>query len=158
MKVLKNRLGMSYIQTCVGVLVLALFLWTVLTYASIMTIVQRSQEDNQRVLDSFVTQKSIEIYDSIKRGSNRLETGDFTADYVPQLLTETALAKFDSTVYHIGESGNILCQYQDFSVVQDGDTLKLKLVYELTYPVVLLGQETATIRIPLRVTSALVLK
>ena len=64
---------MSHIKTAVIVLIMAMILSLVLTYASIMTIVQTTKSNTERVLNSFVTQNATYIYSSIKNGN------DFTA-------------------------------------------------------------------------------
>ena len=64
---------MSHIKTAVIVLVTAMILSLVLSYESIMTIVQTTKSNTERVLTSFVIENTTYIYSSIKNGN------DFTA-------------------------------------------------------------------------------
>ena len=82
---------MTHIKTAIIVLITVMLLSLVLTYASIMTIVQKTKSDLERGLRSYVSQYSAEIYLSIKNGT----------DYTPAISSSYLITGFinDGTFY-----------------------------------------------------------
>ena len=64
---------MTHIKTAVIVLITAMILSLVLTYASIMTVITNTKSNAERMLDSFVIENSTLIYSSIKNGNDFTE-------------------------------------------------------------------------------------
>ena len=98
---------MTHIKMAVIVLITAMILSLVLTYASIMTIVQTTKGNTESVLDSFVTQNTIYIYNSIKNGN------DFTSaisaeDFINGFATDFSLDNDDNYFYNIDGNGRYI--------------------------------------------------
>lgn len=156
---LHNRQGISYVKTAAIVLLFCLLLSLILTYASWMTMIQTTRADTQRVLDSFCIEKAREIYSSIKQGNNQMSRGEYTDAFMAELIDELGLAKSGETVYHKGDSGEIIYRFSNplISNLRD-DTLTLTTDYELVFPVTFAGKRLTDLHVPLRVTSAYVLR
>ena len=136
-----------------------LLLSLVLIYASWMTVIQTTRADTQRVLDSFTIKKAREIYSSIKQGNNQMSRGEYTDAFMTELIEELGLAKSGETVYHKDDSGETIYRFSNplISNLRD-DTLTLTTDYELVFPVTFAGKRLTDLHVPLRVTSAYVLR
>ena len=154
-----NRKGMSYVMTAVLILLFSMLLSLILSYASLMTIIETTREDTQRVLDSFCTQKSISIYQSIKRGSNQMSIGNFTNEYLLNLTKELGLENSGNLLYHGGENGNIVYKIDNpLTANLQNNTLILTTEYTLVIPITFADYDLADVEIPISITSALTLK
>ena len=154
-----NRHGVSYVKTAAIVLMFCFLLSLVLTYASWMTMIQTTRADTQRVLDSFTIKKAREIYSSIKQGNNQMSRGEYTDAFMAELIDELGLAKSGETVYHKGDSGETIYRFSNPLISNLRDvTLTLTTDYELVFPVTFAGKRLTDLHVPLRVTSAYVLR
>ena len=68
MKILSSKKGEGYIVPCVLILVIVILFMMIFNYAVAISKVNVVRENTKVVLDSFVTQNSTEIYNSIKQG------------------------------------------------------------------------------------------
>lgn len=68
--VLKEKKGISTVETAVIFLVIMIVFSVVLEYANIQTILKTTQADAQRVLDSMVIKNASEIFSSIRIGTS----------------------------------------------------------------------------------------
>lgn len=74
---MRNKRGEGYILTCIIVLVVCMLLSVFITFATTVNMVRMTKRNSQIVLDSFVMENSILIYNSIKNGNdytNELQT------------------------------------------------------------------------------------
>lgn len=163
-KALNNR-GSGYFTPCFITLGIAMILSMVLFYANVMTIIQTTKSNTERVLDSFIMKNSIVIYNSVKQGH------DFTASfdenfYISQTSSELSLDLASNSLYSYGEKGEIVysmtnpqitytCR-QEFA--SELHALKLKAAYDLKIPVYFAGKYVGDITIPLTVRSEFTLK
>lgn len=156
-KVLNNR-GSGYFTPCFITLGIAMILSMVLFYANVMTIIQTTKSNTERVLDSFIMKNSIEIYNSVKQGH------DFTASfdenfYVSQTSSELSLDLSSNSLYSYGEKGEIVYSMTNPQITYTVDkALKLKAAYDLKIPVYFAGKYVGSITIPLTVRSEFTLK
>ena len=71
-----NKRGEGYIQTCVMIIILCMLLSVFITFAAAVNLIRIVRNNSLTVLDSFVIQNSIEIYDSLKNGTDLTESID----------------------------------------------------------------------------------
>ena len=158
MKRILNNRGSGYFTPCVITLVIVMILAAVFFYANTMTIIQATKANTERVLDSFVTKNSIEIYQSSKQGHDFTEKFDKNY-YVSQTSSELSLDKSSNALYSIGEDGKTIYSMTNPNVTYKVDNaLKLKASYTLMIPVEFAGKKLFDLVIPLTVTSSLTLK
>ena len=149
---------MSYIKTAVIILILAMTLSVVLSYASMMTIVSTTKENTQRVLDSFVMNNSVLIYDSIKNGNDFTEYIDTNA-FLVAFDEELSLDLSGNMLYSKDAKGNIIFKMKNIvTTYQVENTLKLQTNYDLLIPVRFAGKGLFDLRIPIIVKASYNLK
>lgn len=157
-KLLHSRSGISHVKTVVLVLIFAMIFSAVLTYASMMTVIQTSRDNTIRVLDSFVMHNSKEIYDSLKNGSDFSQSLD-QVFYKSSLLSEFSLDNSGNIIYSKDEQGDIVYLMTNPNVSYDyNNTLKLKASYTIWIPVRFAGKLMTCLRIPITVRSYYSLK
>ena len=149
---------MSHVKTAVMVLVISMVLSLVLAYASIMTIVQTTKSNTERVLNSFVIENSTYIYNSIKNGDDF--TTAINANYfVSQFSLENSLDFDGNFLYNKDDRGVSIFKMTNptthFSV---DNTLNLTTTFDLLIPVQFAGKQVTEIRIPIKVTASYNLK
>lgn len=149
---------MTYIKTAVIVLITAMILSLVLTYASIMTIVQTTKSNTERVLDSFVIENSIFIFDSIKKG-NDFTNAISTEDFINGFSADCTLDNDGSYFYNIDGNGRYIYKLTipqtTFTV---NNTLNLTCRLDILIPIHFAGKQVSEIRIPVTVKSSYNLK
>ena len=69
MRILSSKEGEGYIVPCVLILVIVILFMMIYNYTATVSKVNVVRENTKVVLDSFVTQNSTEIYNSIKQGN-----------------------------------------------------------------------------------------
>ena len=148
-----NKKGISYVKTAVWTLILCMILSLILTYASLMTLIQTAESNTQRVLDGFVTENSKLIYDSLKNGS------DFTENlnknfYISAISAELAMDISGNVLYYKDEDGHVLYRISNPNVAYEWEnTLMLRATYDILLPVTFAGKTVTTLRIPQKVVS-----
>lgn len=157
-RLLRSKAGMSHVKTCVLVLAVAMIFSAVFLYASVMTIVQASRDQTQRVLDDFILHNSIEIYDSLKNGDDFSERLDGIF-YRSKIFAAFSLDISGNSLYSVDEQGGV--QYVisnprvDYEV---RNTLKLNARYDLSIPIRFAGVRLFDLKLPIEVKSYYVLK
>jgi len=149
---------MSHVKTAVMVLVISMVLSLVLAYASIMTIVQTTKSNTERVLNSFVIETSTYIYNSIKNG-NDFTTAINANYFVSQFSLENSLDFDGNFLYNKNDRGVSIFKMTNpttrFSV---DNTLNLITTFDLLIPVQFAGKQVTEMRIPIKVTASYILK
>ena len=97
-----NDKGESFVFPCIVVLAIAMILSMVIFYANVMTVIQVTKDNTERVLDSFVIRK--EIYASIKQGNDFTESFDESL-YISDISNELSLGTLNNMFYSKGENG-----------------------------------------------------
>ncbi len=144
---------MNYIKTCVYVIITAMVLSLVLAYASMMTIIQTSKDNTERVLESYITQNSIEVYSSIKNGT----------DYIIELDNDQFIEIYDQENPLILESEHFYSKNSDGNYVYRitipsvsftvNNSLNLTCEYEIKIPIEFAGESLGELIIPITVKS-----
>lgn len=149
---------MSYIKTAVIVLIVSMVFSLVLTYASIMTIVQTTKSNTERVLDSFVTQNAASIYGSIKTGNTYTTTIDSNL-FISQFSADCTLDYDGSYFYNRDSEGSTIFKMTSplitFTV---NNTLNLTCVFDILIPIDFAGKQINELSIPVKVKTSYNLK
>ena len=158
MNPLNNKRGSSYFTPCVVIHVIAMILSVVLFYATTKSTIETTRDNTKRVLDSYVMKHSIDIYSSIKQGS------DFTEDiensfYISSVSSELSLDYGTGYLYTVDANGEIIYRMTNPNVTYRVDnTLKLEASYDLQIPVRFAGEIIYWFTVPITVGSSLTLK
>lgn len=148
-----NKRGISYVKTAVWTLIFCMILSLVLSYASLMTLIQTAENNTQRVLDGFVTENSKLIYNSLKNGSDFTESLN-ESFYISAVSDELSMDKSGKMLYYKNEQGDVIYQIANPNVAYEWkNTLMLRATYDILLPVTFAGQTVATLRIPQKVVS-----
>ena len=149
---------MTHIKTAVIVLISAMVLSLVLSYASIMTIIQSTKDNTERVLDSFVTQNTTVIYSSLKNGS----------DFTPAIDTDYFVSNFslDRTLDYDGtflynrdsEGGYNYRMTTPNTIFTINNSLNLTCTFDLLIPLDFAGKQFTELKIPMKVQTSYNLK
>lgn len=153
-----NNKGESFVFPCIVVLVIAMILAMVIFYANVMTVIQVTKDNTERVLDSFVIKNSKEIYASIKQGNDFVESFDESL-YISDISNELSLGTLNNMFYSKDENGEVTYMMTipevSFSVENE---LKLKVKYNIIIPIYFAGRSLSNMTIPITVNSHYTLK
>ena len=149
---------MTHIKTAVIVLITAMILSLVLTYAGIMTIIQTTKSNTERVLNSFVIENATYIYSSIKNGSDF--TTSIDANYfVSQFSSDRTLVYEGGYLYNKDSKGKynfrITIPETTFHV---NNTLNLTSNFYILIPIDFAGKRVTDLVIPIKVKTSYNLK
>ena len=152
-KTLSNKQGFSYVLTCVVIICIALFIFSVMQYGYIYHVVREQQEYVQLQLDSYITKQSIAYYDALKQGEPyeqyidraQLVSGAYTLLGFPQIITLEYRVPVDNKVVYTMSRPKIYAL--------TGGSVGLYVQYELTVPFELFGRKLADIRVPVEMVS-----
>ena len=107
MKLLKSNKAEGYIVPCVFILIFAMIFAMIFTYSASISKVNLMRENTKVVLDSFLTQNSTEIYNSIKQGNDYTEAID-TEEFRTSLISFCTLEIENGMLYSYDADGKEL--------------------------------------------------
>ena len=157
-KILSSIKGGGYISACAYTIVIAMIFSVVLFYAHCMTIIQTTRDNTELVLESFIIDNSVLIYDSIKQGHDLMEYFDEKI-YISEISSRFSLDIRGNTLYSNDEKGEMIYAMTNPYVTYKVDkALKLKASYTVMIPVRFAGKRLFDLHVPLTVTRSLTLK
>ena len=148
---LKNKRGEGYIQACVMILILCMLIAVCLTFVSTVNTIRVAERNTRIVLDSFVMENSILIYDSIKNGNDFTEAVDI-GTYHSQLADYNGLTNAGIYMYHFCEDGS-----WDYRIsrptlsMTETNSLKIAAKYRIVIPIYFAGKKISNVTIPMTV-------
>ncbi|MBR0349312.1 MAG: hypothetical protein IIX16_06700 [Clostridia bacterium] len=155
MKSFKSTKAEGYIVPCVFVLIFAMIFAMIFTYSASISKVEIMRENTKVVLDSFVTQNSTEIYNSIKQGNDYTEVID-ADEFRNELISFCTLETETGMLYSIDTDGQELFHITEPTLsFREENELELVVNYTLSIPIWFAGNEIPAVNIPLEVTSVL---
>ena len=155
MKNLKSRKGEGYIVPCVLIIIFVTIFSIIFTYSASITKVNVMRENTKVVLDSFVTQNSTEIYNSIKQGNDYTEILD-TEEFRTELISFCTLEINDGMLYSYAADGKELYHITEPVLsFREANELELVVNYTITIPMWFAGNQFPSANIPIEVTSIL---
>ncbi len=150
---MKNKRGDGYIGTCVMILILCMILSIFIEFVATVNVIRISERNARIVLDSFVMENSIEIYDSIKTGTDFTEVVD-VEKYVSKYCEYNSLDFNGNILYCCDDEGEEL-YWQTIPTVQliEENRLKIFAEYTITVPLYFAGHQVTEVTVPITVTS-----
>ena len=146
-----NKRGEGYVQVCVLIIVICMILSVFVTFASAVNVVRLVERNSKTVMESFVIENSIEIYNSIKQGNDAVSDIK-TNVYVSELTNFCTLEKRGSLLYNYDEDGNT-DYYITTPVLTVSNDNKLKLIaqYTLYIPIYFDSVRISTVQVPIKI-------
>ena len=155
MKILKSNNGEGYIVPCVFILIFAMIFAMIFTYSASISKVNLMRENTKVVLDSFLTQNSTEIYNSIKQGNDYTEVID-TEEFRTSLISFCTLEIEDGMLYSYDADGKELYHITEPVLsFREANELELVVNYTISIPLWFAGHQFPSANIPIEVTSIL---
>ena len=152
---MRNKRAEGYVRTCLMILIFCITIAVFMSFVTAVETVRISKRNTYKVIDGYVTQCSIEAFNSIKVGSNHIETID-----------ENAFEDYFCEYNSLQQNGNILIaktnqgyeKYRvsdlDISFIED-KTLKIQVEYTLTIPIKFGDIAVANATVPISIKSKL---
>lgn len=155
MNLLKSKKAEGYILPCVLIIIFVAIFSIIFTYSASITKVNVMRENTKVVLDSFVTQNSTEIYNSIKQGNDYTEILD-TEEFRTKLISFCTLEIKDGMLYSYDADGKELYHITEPVLsFREANELELVVNYTITIPMWFAGNQFPSANIPIEVTSIL---
>ena len=152
---LKNQKGEGYIVPCVFILIFAMIFAMIFTYSASISKVNLMRENTKVVLDSFLTQNSTKIYNSIKQGNDYTEVID-TEEFRTSLISFCTLEIDDGMLYSYDADGKELYHITEPVLsFREANELELVVNYTISIPLWFAGHQFPSANIPIEVTSIL---
>ncbi len=155
MKTIKSNKGEAYPMVCVYIILFTALLTMVITYTSAISKVTIMRENTKVVLDSYVAENSITIYQSIKQGNDYTESIN-EEDFRTALMEFCTLENNGDKLYSVNEDGT-----EKFSLTiptvsfREANELELVVNYTMSIPLSFAGMSFTTASIPIETTSIL---
>lgn len=155
MKMLTSSKAEGYIVPCVFILIFAMIFTMIFTYSASISKVEMMRENTKVVLDSFLTQNSTEIYNSIKQGNDYTEAID-TEEFRTSLISFCTLEIENGMLYSYDADGKELYHITE-PVLSFREVNELELVvnYTISIPLWFADHQFPSANIPIEVTSIL---
>ena len=135
--------------------VFAMIFAMIFTYSASISKVNLMRANTKVVLDSFLTQNSTEIYNSIKQGNDYTEILD-TEEFRTELISFCTLEINDGMLYSYDTDGNELYHITEPVLsFREANELELVVNYTITIPMWFAGNQFPSANIPIEVTSIL---
>ena len=155
MKLLKSKKAEGYITPCVLILVFVAIFSIIFTYSASVSKVKLMRENTKVVLDSFVTQNSTEIYNSIKQGNDYTEVID-AEEFRTSLISFCTLEIENGMLYSYDADGKELYHITEPVLsFREANELELVVNYTISIPLWFAGHQFPSANIPIEVTSIL---
>lgn len=150
---LKNKRGDGYIQACVMILILCMLIAVCLTFVTTVNTIRVVERNARIVLDSFVMENSIIIYDSIKNGHDFTEAVD-VSQFRAKLADYNDLTLSGRYYYHYGPDGDLDYRITTpYLSMTQTNSLKIAANYTITIPIYFAGVKVTQVSIPVTVES-----
>ena len=146
-----NKCGEGYIQVCVIILALCIVLSVFLTFVYAVNFVRLTERNTKTVLEQYVTKNAIQIYDSIKQGTNKTDAINET-EYIENLVSFCSFTRGHSYLYHYsgGDEPDYYISIPTVSFAEH-NRLRLILTYTVYVPLRFAGKTVTTAEIPVTV-------
>ena len=132
---MRNKRAEGYVSTCIMIFVYSILIAVFLTFVTSLNIVRITKRNTYKVIDSYVTVKSIEAFNSIKVGTDTIE--DLDKDAFKDYFCEyNGLENNGTALIAKTKDGKEKCRITglNFNYLED-KTLKLKVSYIVNLPI-----------------------
>jgi len=142
---------MTHIKTAVIVLITAMILSLVITYASIMSVIRQTKGNAERMLDSFVIENSTLIYSSIKNGNDFTEYIN-SYDFINKFYLDCTLDNDGMFLYNKDDKGKLIYKLSNPDVSYTiNNSLNLTCTLNVYFPMEFAGKKFTDLIIPIKV-------
>ncbi len=150
---MNNKRGAGYIPACVMIIILTMLLSVFLTFVSAVNIVRQTKRNSRVVLDSYVMEESIAIYNSIKNGNDEAVALD-SGSYIKSLCEFCTFAEKSNKLYSYSSDGDMQYYLSKPTIGYTKDKeLKIYASYTVYIPIYFAGIRVDTAVIPVTVKS-----
>lgn len=155
MKTIKSTKAEAYPMICVYIIIFVSLLALIITYTSAVSKVNIMRENTKVVLDSFITENAVEIYQSIKQGNDYTEAID-EEEYRTAFVNFCTLEMRGDKLYSIDADGTEKYHLTIPTVsFREENELELIVNYTISVPLSFAGLSFTTASIPIEVSSNL---
>ena len=150
---MRNKRGEGYIAPCVMVVAICMIIAVLVSLVVAVNVIHITKKNSKIVLDSFVIENSILIYDSLKNGYDYTEYFDEEV-YIDNLCDFCTFAKGEEFLYAYTEEGNLKYKISRPVLSFSSDSqLKLIANYTVYYPIDFNGIVIDMAEIPIKIES-----
>ncbi len=155
MKMIKSVRAEGYVLPCVFIIIFAMLLTMIMTYTATVSKVNIMIENSKVVLDSFVTENSVGIYESIKQGNDYTEVIN-QEEYRKSLIEFCTFVEKNNSLYSMDANGTENYHITN-PVVSFREENQLELVanYDIIIPISFAGMSFTTVSVPIEISSIL---
>lgn len=152
---MRNKRAEGYVRTCLMILIFCITIAVFMSFVTAVETVRISKRNTYKVIDGYVTQCSIEAFNSIKVGSNHIETIDENA-FEDYFCEYNGLQQNGNTLIAKTNQGYEKYRVSDLDVsfIED-KTLKIQVEYTLTIPIKFGDIAVANATVPVSIKSKL---
>ena len=146
-----NKRGTGYVPTCLFIIIFCMILSVLIVFAGAVGVVNLMKRNSKTVLENYLTQNAIEIYDAVKRGTNEADAVD-AEKYVSALASFCTFEKNGNEYYHKNDEGETEYYITEPTVgfTEDG-RLRIYASYVLYIPIRFDSVQVTTARVPVTV-------
>ena len=130
-----NKKGEGYVSTCFMILIYCILIAVFVSFVTAVSIVRITKRNTYKIIDGYVTAKSIEEFNSIKVGTDHTEQLDNEL-FIDYFCEYNNLTKNGDALVAYTEDGEEKYRVTNLNIsfIQD-NTLKLKTEYVIEIPV-----------------------
>lgn len=148
-----NKKGEGYVSTCVMIVIICMLLSIFITFILTVGIVKQVKRNSRVVLDNYVMEKSIEIYDSIKTSNSSTVAID-NERYIELLCHYCTLENAFEKIYNYDENGKVQYYLSKPELgFEEYNKLKIYVRYNLYIPIYFSGIRIDTATVPIKISS-----
>ena len=138
---------------CVTVVILCMLISVFLSFMTAVNIVRQTKRNARVVLDSYVMKTSIEIYGSLKNGSDFLDALD-EEEYISAFSSYNSLDLSGEMLYGLDEDGNEQYRVSKPTLTfTEEKELKIQAEFTVVIPMYFSGIKVSEAQIPVTVKS-----
>jgi len=132
---MRNKRAEGYVRTAVMILIFCIGIAVFMSFVTAVNIVRISKRNTYKVIDGYVTEKSIESFNSIKTGTDYTEQLDIE-NFIEYFCEYNAMTKIGSELIAKTQDGKEKYRVKNLnlSFIKD-KTLKLQVDYVIIIPV-----------------------
>ena len=150
-----NKRAEGYVRTCIMIFIFCIAIAVFTSFLLAVNTVRISKRNTYKVIDGYVTAKSIDAFDSIKMGTNYIESFD-EETFTDYFCEYNGMTKNGSVL--IAKTNTGIEKYRvsnlELSFIED-KTLKLKVEYLITIPISFGNFNVMNAEVPITINSKL---
>lgn len=150
-----NKKAEGYVRTCIMILIFCIGIAVFSSFLLAVNTVRISKRNTYKVIDGYVTMKSIEAFDSIKTGTDYISSFD-EEDFKDYFCEYNGLQENGNEMIAKTTTGNEKYRVSDFELsFIENQRLKMQVQYVITIPVSFGDFSVMSAEVPITVKSKL---